>query len=276
MRILTGIDVNVEKQEWLVHRAARFAARTRGKLDLVYIGANKPSEAELAVRKLQELMQMVPEPCRGEVAAEAGDPVTYMLEKSTEYTALVVGPREPGGLERMLRGSSASRIIRQAHCACFIPRGDKPEGNPFRIVIGVHIHVEQSSWLVQQAGVWGRRCSGKVDAVYVDANRLPYIADAKVRERAKREWYVARAPERRALQGLLKQVEDKYRGAPRIAQGQPETAIEEMSPEYDLVLVGNLKRSGMAGYILNSVADHVILNSSCDVLTLPTAHHLTD
>lgn len=270
MRILLGIDLRINGHDWLIEQAAHFAARIGGRLDLLYV-SGREDEAVISGRRtsLKTMLRAVPEANRGTAMVLPGSPVEVLLEQTENVDALVVGPREPGALARFFVGPMATRVIHRAHCPVLIPRADLPEQDELRLLVGVDPHRESAKWLVEMAGEWATALRGRVDIAYVDPVRVPYIADATVRAQAQLELAQARKPDVRALQALLNTLDPSIRGEAVVAEGEPGTGVVDRSGDYGLVLVGTLERTGVSRLVLGSVAEHVVRNAACSVLTLP-------
>ena len=115
-----------------------------------------------------------------------------------------------------------------------------------------------------------------LDLAFVDPVRVPYIADAAVRERAAEELKEARRPDMEALEAFLATLPQPVRGTARVVEGEPGNAIIRESGDYTFVAVGTMERSGVARLVVGSVAEQVVRNAHCSVLTLPTVLHLED
>lgn len=270
MRILLGVDLRIDGHDWLAEQASLFAARLGARLDLLYV-AHREDEATTAGRKtaLDAILATLPDAVRGQAVVRAGVPVDGLLEATEDYDALVVGPREPGALTRWFVGPMAARVIHRARCPVLIPRADLPQEGELRLLVGVDPHRESAKWLVEMGGEWASALRARLDIAYVDPVRVPYIADATVRAQAQRELAEARKPDLAALQRLLATLPPETRGDAVIAEGEPGTGIVDRTGEYALVLVGTLERTGVARLVLGSVAEHVVRNAKCSVLTLP-------
>ncbi|MCO4748413.1 MAG: universal stress protein [Proteobacteria bacterium] len=270
MRILLGVDLRIGGHEWLVEQASHFAVRLGGKLDLLF-ASGREDETQMAKRKaaLETMLQAVPEAVRGETIVKPGAPIEVLIEQTEHVDALVVGPREPSALVRWFVGPMAARVIHRAHCPVLIPRAELPEGEEFRLLVGVDPHRESARWLVEMGGEWATALKGRIDIAYVDPVRVPHIADATVRAQAERELAEARKPDLRAIESLLVTLDASIRGDAILAEGEPGAGVVERSENYALVLVGTLERTGVSRLVMGSVAEHVVRNAACSVLTLP-------
>jgi nucleotide-binding universal stress UspA family protein len=274
MRILVAIDLAVSGHDWLIGRANDWAGHLKAMLDIVYVRRADVSLAEIDNyhAQLQMLLDKVEHDRRGIPRCVVGTADDILVQLSSEYEVLVVGPREPGALERMLRGTMAVRILLRAHCPILIPRAEKwsDSGTP-KILVAVDIHGPNQDKVVEYAARWTQTLGGRLDAVYAVAESIPHIKDDKIRARAEQEWLAGHQGEVDAVEAILAGVSDEIRGDALLRRGQPEAALVAMSDRYDMVVLGNRERDGLTGFILGAVAQHVVRNSKCDVLTLPTA-----
>jgi len=273
LRILVAVDLSATAHDWLVGRADDLAGRVGAVLDIVYVrSADLPLEKiDNIFARLQGLLGQVGATRRGVPRCEVGDPVGVLVQLSTEYDALVVGPREPGAVERMLRGTMAARILLKAHCPVLIPRANEWASEQARILVAIDINGRHQDRVVDFAARWTQALEGRLDAVFAVAETIPHIKEPTVRERAEREWLARHSAELQAVESLLADVPAEFRGEALLRRGQPEAALVVMSGGYHMVVLGNREREGLAGVLLGAVAQHVVRNSACDVLTLPTA-----
>ena len=272
MSVLVGIDLRASGHEWLVRRAADYAAGLGSPVDLVYMTAHPGGHQEERAQ-LQALLGHIPEARRGRARVEAMDPVEGLVTLSTEYELLVVGSREPPALERLMRGPMATRVLRAARCPVLVPRGEHGPGRSCRLLVGVDLEGPHPDSLISLAAPWARAVGGKLDALYVDTAGMPRIADRSVREAAEREWRALRAPKIQQLAGLLEAIDEPHRGSPVLEAGNPEDVLSQLSGQYDVVLVGNRDRLGLSRLILGAVGDLVVRRAESDVISLPTNLH---
>jgi nucleotide-binding universal stress UspA family protein len=258
-RFLVGVDLAAPGHDWLVDRAAAYATQAGGTVDLLFAGPQDP--------RLEALMQRVPVANRGVARCVAGSPEDVLVAATAGADALVVGPREPGALERMLKGTMATRVIKGAQCAVIVARGPRRDRPP-RLLVGLDLR-GQAGGMLATAAAWAVRLGGTVDGLYVDPTELPDAGAPEARTKLRKQLDAAREPIRRALAEVLATVPDAVRGEVRIEEGSPEAAIVDLSHEYDLVVVGTLGRPGVLGALRGSIADHVVRNAACDVLTVP-------
>ncbi len=274
MRILLAVDLATTSHDALLARTDRIARRLGARVDVVYVRREDATLAEIDhyEARLRALLAQI-EPARQGVARlEAGGEVDRALaEVAEDYDLAVVGPREPGALERLLRGVMAVRVLRHARCPVLVPRGEAPWEEPPRIVAGVDIRAPVQTMLVEQAGAWAAALGGRLDLVHAVPERIPTIREATVAARAEQEWRARHEVERQSLRALLSHVPEDARGEARLERGEPEDVLLACSRAAELVVVGNRNRSGLAGLVFGPVAGTVVRQAHCDVLTLNTA-----
>ena len=86
------------------------------------------------------------------------------------------------------------------------------------------------------------------------------------------DWITVRDSMRAKLEAMLDaHVAELHRGQAQVRRGEPEEMLIQMSAEYDLLLVGNREREGLAARImLGAVGGAVVRRAACDVISLPT------
>ncbi len=273
MRIVVAADLGTTGHSWLMERAVHYAHRLSARVDTLYVHSPGATNDELDSyhSRLDGLLEQVVEERRGQPRLVGGAAAETLIDISQEYDLLMVGPREPPALERVLLGPMSVRVLRRAHCPVLVPRSEPLPRGTIRMLVGIDVDGELGAEVLQLAAKWAERLDGHLDAVYATSDTLPPIKNREVRERAEREWAAAREPRRQALASLLAGVPQATRGEARLRAGEPEDALVSLSDDYHAVIVGNRERKGIAGWVLGTVAHHVARNAHCDVLTLPTA-----
>lgn len=268
MRSMIGVDLQAPYHEWVVERAIPLVQMIGGQVDMSFVG---PVDEEWR-RRLETLMALVPEGQRGSVRLESGSASQKLVEWSSDYDLLVLGPREPTAIQRVLRGAIVQRVLKVSRCAVMVPRQAEHLRGRWKCLVGVDINGKYCREVVSMAARWTQALGGELDAVYAIQDPMPVIPDSTLRARAAREWRTAREPERMKLDGLLREgVPDAHRGQAIVARGEPEDVLGELSAGYDVVVVGNRNREGLTRFLYGAVSENISRNANCDVLTLPTA-----
>jgi nucleotide-binding universal stress UspA family protein len=271
MRIVVAVDLAAPNMQALVARAAAFTGAVSGRLDLLYVLPADGAGEAAAREGLGALMAGVPEGVRGELRLPRGTPVEQIALASEHAHALVVGPRPPGALERLLLGTVAARVIRQARCAVLVPRQlDKPPATYAEVGLGLDPDAPTAPWLAAEAGRWASRLGARVHAMCADPLGMPWIPDAKVRHAAELEWRRAREPRRQQVLALLADRAPGLEAEAEVIAGEADSALVTASSRFPLLMVGTREREGVVAMLLGSVAEQVVQHAACDVLTIPT------
>ena len=279
MRLMVALDLKTEGHHWLLEQASRVTKLCNGTLDLIYVqteGEDDGAKLKGYEARLNEMLLLVEPEQRGEIRVVSGSLIDALAQISRTYEGMVVGPREPGALERLLVGTIATRVMRSAHCPVIIPRhvGEKKNEKP-KLVVGVDVNSSSFRWLVQQAGEWAAYLGGTLDAVYMTSSAaVTGIRNAYIREAAMKEWVIAQEPLRAKIATAMNEIPEANRGEAKVVAGDPENDLVGLSEAYDFIVVGNLEHSGLRGYLLGTVASHVVRSAQCDVITLPAAAYL--
>ncbi len=271
MRILVGVDLQASGHEWLIDRAAAWAERLGGKVDLAYVLGDHAETPDHHAR-LVAFGKRLPESHRGQVRIERGEPAEGLVRLSGEYDLVFMGSREPPALERLLKGHMATRVLRQAKCAVLVPCADRPVRDPPRLLVGVDVDGPDPGTVLRLAAQWADRLGGRVFALFAESGHLPHMPDRDHREAAEREWLAMRAPKAAKLKAMVEQyVPAEERGETLVRRGEPDEVLVELSNDHDLVIVGNRTRTGIAGLVFGPVGGQVVRRAHCDVLVVPSA-----
>jgi nucleotide-binding universal stress UspA family protein len=268
MRILLGVDLNAPGHEWLVERAGRFAGRASGRLDLWFV-ARAPEPDARDEQRLAHLLDRVPEAHRGAIHRAVGDPVQTLLTAATDYDAIVIGPRNPGAIERMIRGSVAMRVVHAAPGSVLVPRGEGESRGAPRVVVAVDLDSDPEG-LVDGAARWAKAMRARLDVAWVDPAAPPEPEEVAERTALRQRLEAARAPQRARLEALLARIDRAHRGEVRLEEGDPLRVLIDLSIEVDLLVVGTLGRGGWFGAWRASIAESLVRDARCDVLTIRT------
>jgi len=272
VRTLVGIDLRASSgHDRLVSRAAAYALRLGAVVDVVFFldGASEQPDQR---PRLDRMLAALPQALRGislidERAAAAG-----LVEMSGEYQLMVLGSCEPSAWVRLLKGAAAARVLRKALCPVLVPRGEGLPNHAPRMLVGVDVEGLDPGNILRHCAWWAEQLGGRLDALYVEENQLPHIAERAVREAAEREWSALRAPKFERLKDLLREsVVEENRGEPLLRQGDADAVLSKLSTEYDVVFVGNRDRDGLVRFVMGAVAAQVIRKAASDVISLPTA-----
>jgi nucleotide-binding universal stress UspA family protein len=257
MRMVVGVDLRAVEHEWLIQRSVVYAQRIGARIDVVFCA---PTPEPEHTARLNELLAAVPAANRGQPIIDPRAPADGLVELSKSADLVVVGSREPLAIDRILHGPMAARVLRHAACPVLVPRGERaPMPNP-RLLVGVDIEGPAPSAVLRWADKWAGHLQGTVHVVYAAQAHRGDFASTKDRITAE-------------LQKLLETyIGEDRRGGAVVRRGDPEEVLVQTSAEYDLVLVGNRDREGLARMLLGAVAGTIVRRAQCDVISFPTAN----
>lgn len=268
IRLAVALDLaEADDPDHLLRRATHYARAAGGVLDIVHV-TDDPARDRPTV---EALLTGIPEPLRGEARLLPGDIVDVLVAVSTELDLMIVGPREPQGLDGWLRGPTAVRVLRRAQCAVVIPKTDRFGDRPPRLLMGVDLSGETVRETVAMAGDLAARLGGTLDLLYTLPGTLPPVRRPDLRDAVFAAWETGHAEDKARVAALLATLPEAVQGEALIDPAEPEDAIVHRAGRYDLVVVGNRNRKGLGGLVLGPVAASVAQRAACDVLVLPTA-----
>jgi nucleotide-binding universal stress UspA family protein len=221
----------------------------------------------------QMLAGMAGSPVKVRTRIETGVPASRVLEIVREEAAdlLVVGTHGRSGLGRVVLGSVADRVLRQAACPVVTVRSDlrRDHRHPTRRIC----YATDFSETARAAWPWvlrlARPAAAEVDLVHVALGPLPdrHLAAEVIGEMARFFDEQARAEAERFLQNTEL---PRARVHVRIGHGVEADQIVHWARarEADLIIMGTHGWSGVVRWMLGSVAQRVIQTAPCPVLTV--------
>lgn len=237
------------------------------------------SDSELAVRARERLEQVVGLPVWGDLrvhpSVRVGTPFAELIAHCRERDAqlLVVGTRSGAGLERVMLGSTAERVLRKATRPVLIAKKALPEA-PRTVLVPTDFS-DAGRPAVEEALALARRWGARL----VFLHTIEPIAEAYV-------WPIQPG----AVQMYLaepEEIEPEWNDflasldlhgvdwGKKTEKGYATMAIVAVADQIpaDLVVMGTHGRTGLAHALLGSVAERVTREAPCSVLTVrPEAH----
>jgi nucleotide-binding universal stress UspA family protein len=231
----------------------------------------------LAERELARLVSAAGEKgVEAESVLAVGAPGRELVDVAIERGAdlIVIGTRGLTGLAHLVLGSTAEYVVRHAPCAVLTVHPDD-RGSlaaPRRVLVPVGLHDDPGAVGTEMRRVLGPAVlDASVLLVYSDhlpAYLQPWMGELgidqigleEIRGRLEEDL----APAADALRALGFEVELV------VSEGEPATVVGEIARtrEADLVAMGTHGRTGAAHLLLGSVAERVVQNAACPVLTV--------
>jgi nucleotide-binding universal stress UspA family protein len=230
-----------------------------------------------AVEELARLVESVTGPKPNvQPRIEDGPAAPTILEIAAREAVdlLVVGTHGRTGLPRIVLGSVADRLVRQATCPVLIARSApdaSPRGRIARICFAADFSPSAEAawrWVVTLATAAG----AEVDLVHVlfEPVAAPHMPPEAVEQMAQ----LLRDQGLAAAEGFLERSSlPRERVHVVLPTGAPGTQIVRRAQERqaDLIVLGTHGWSGLVRWMLGSVAHHVIQTAPCPVLTVGPA-----
>lgn len=210
------------------------------------------------------------------IRLENGPPAQRILEVVTEETAdlLVVGTHGRTGLGRVMLGSVADRLVRQAPCPVLTAPptpGSEHRGEIRRICFATDFSPSAGAawpWVVALASA----ANADVDLVHVTFEPVAdrHLSPAAISRMAQALQEQGRADVERFLE---RSALPRERIRVHLARGVAGEQIVHRAREQatDLIVLGTHGWSGVVRWMLGSVAHHVIQTAPCPVLTVSPA-----
>lgn len=204
---------------------------------------------------------------------ESASPETAIVEHATEHDVdlVVMGTHGRKGMDRLLSGSVAEEVVRQAPCPVFTVLAqdeDAPQTPIDRILVPVDLS-EQSPLVVEHAAALGEAYGAPLDLLHVvEEAAFPsaYGVDPlsptqpDVQERAQE-----------ALEALAAEIEDADVAVrTHVLAGYAARDIVDFASEQaaDLIVMATHGRTGLQRFLIGSVTEKVVRSASCPVFTV--------
>jgi len=179
------------------------------------------------------------------------------LSEELGVTGIVVGSVGHSTIERLLLGSTAEGVVRNASRPVLVIRGALESIR--RVLLPIDMD-DGSRTSVRYAL---RKLPGDVELEAVHAIAFPRMIDPEIAPALPDD-----AESSRRLRAFLDDLGGK-RIAARVVLGEPARGILDAAGEADLVLIATRGRKGLARALLGSVAQKVVRHADVAVLVLP-------
>ncbi len=251
--------------------------------DYLEITARVPQQIETDTR---QSLESLAETCRTndlEVTCEVlqGEPASAVVSAAQERRAqlIVVGTRGQRGLDYLLLGSTAQRVVQRATCPVVtVHPQDAPGPRPIRRILAATDFSEESRAAIAAARTLAGRGGELAVFLLVHAYVVPYdlmSSDGSVSipdiPDGLGQWRTAQLEVEERLEAWARPLrQDGLEVETLGLEGYPPEAIIETAVEHrvDLIATGTHGRTGLSHVLLGSTAERVIHKAPCPVLTL--------
>jgi nucleotide-binding universal stress UspA family protein len=281
-RLLLATDSS-EFSEGAIREAIRMAKRCGSKLTAISVIETNPEFESTAPQVLEKMEKEVrghlnsvqsrakQEGVACEIAVHEGeDSYKYIVDEAVaqKSTMIIMGRRGKKGFRRLVMGSTTSWTIGHAPCSVLVvPRNAQVD---FKSIVVATDGSPHSAVAASEAIGIAKRNSAKLTVIAVVPADIAMPTDidfaAIQREKlADQEMQVAEKNARAVKDAAQKAGVDAQAF---VMSGKPADAIIEIAKDKaaDLVVVGSHGRTGLDRLLMGSVAERVIVLSSCAVL----------
>jgi nucleotide-binding universal stress UspA family protein len=210
-----------------------------------------------------------------EVFVERGAAYAEIVRCADRWRAdfVVIGSHGRAGLARAILGSVAERVARHAHCSVLVARPFEGNG----VVLAATDLSDPSLPAIAAGAAAAKRAGARLVVVsviewpsFVSSSFVGVMGTLPALPPIELQMQLRDAT-RSTLERAMEQVGAV--GEARVLEGSAASAIVSCAEELrsQLVVVGSHGRSGLARLALGSVAESVIRNASCSVLTVRLA-----
>ncbi|MFQ5786950.1 MAG: universal stress protein [Thermodesulfobacteriota bacterium] len=191
------------------------------------------------------------------------------VAKEEKVDFLAIGTHGRAGMDRVILGSVAERIVRKARCPVMVIRGRKYVGFK-RIIVPIDLS-DCSRIALEYAVATARAHKSKLTIlhVYEEAFIEPYVNAANSEEEADEIIKEIERVNEIKYDEFLKTVDlSGVEYEKLLKKGIPETDIVEIAKEQqaNLIVMGTHGRSGIKHVLIGSTAEEVVRAVHCDII----------
>lgn len=248
--------------------------------DYLEIDARIPTQIQDATRRSLEAIAAQHRQGGLKVSCEValGEPCDVILSIAASRRAdlIVVGTRGQRGLDYLLLGSTAQRVVQRATCPVLTvhPQDAEKERPIRRILAATDFSVEAESALLASLAL-SSGAPADTQVILLHAYLVPYDlmgADGFVSAAAGLEqWQTAQADVEQRLESCSQQLRESGVAVETLGlEGYPPEVVIDKAREnaVDLIAMGTHGRTGLTHVLLGSTAERVIHRAPCPVLTV--------
>jgi nucleotide-binding universal stress UspA family protein len=285
-KILVPVDFS-DHSKFAAQKALSLAQVCRATLYFLHVGETAKTSAERLCTFLNELHAPENVGIKKFVAQGIPESVILSTAQKLETDAIIMGHRGLSGLKQLMQGSVAAKILREAECPVLIIKKKKQQefgGYVLPQIRNIEEAFQADNILVpldfSPASKQAFRYAAYLAHTYNSTIYTLTVYDRKFKEEGDdRKKHTAIIVHRRKIQ-LWKAFPELIRTTPYnrseirvkrlLLDGDPFAKIESVcqKKEIDLVLMGTNGRTGLEHLLIGSVAEKVLRNIACPVMTI--------
>jgi nucleotide-binding universal stress UspA family protein len=270
--ICLGASGCMETKLYVLHTIEKFP---HDYLHLLSSTAHTDMKQKLEEDAIARIQAMIPEEIRGKgdiiPMVRFGKPFLEIIQVAKEENVdlLVIGTHGRAGVDRVILGSVAERIVRKAGCPVMVIRDRKYTGFK-RIIVPIDFS-DCSRKALEYAIATANSHNSKLTIlhVYEESFIEPYVNAANSEEEAGEIMKEIEQVNETKYDEFLKTID--LRGVEYdklLVKGIPETEIVEIAMEQqaDLIVMGTYGRTGIKHILIGSTAEEVVRAVHCDII----------
>jgi nucleotide-binding universal stress UspA family protein len=286
-KILVPVDFS-EHSQFAAQQALSFAGVCGTQVYFLHVGETADQSAARLCRFVSELPHDQSLQIKRFVAQGTPENVILSSARKLEVNAILMGHRDLSGLQHLIKGSVAEKVLREAICPVMVIKKKKPKefgGYVLPQLRNITDAFQADKILVpldfSPASKQALRHAVYLASCYNSTIYTLTIFDKKYKEVGEdRKKHTAVIVHGRKIQlwkafpDLLRSIPGYSREETRIKRilldGDPFSKIESIvaKKEIDLVLMGTNGRTGLEHFLIGSVAEKVIRSIRCPVMTI--------
>jgi len=181
---------------------------------------------------------------------------------------VVVGTRGVTGLQRMVVGSTAERLLRHCPAPVWIVKSESA-GALKKVLVATDFS-PVSGHALQVAAQLARGAQAELDVIHVIESAESIVSAEQMTELGLSVRKINNAAKKQFADFTHAAIGDFSEDHMRVVKGKPWKAISDQSRRMsvDLIVLGTVGRSGIPGILLGNTAEKVLQNSKCDMLAV--------
>jgi nucleotide-binding universal stress UspA family protein len=202
-----------------------------------------------------------------------GKPFLEVIQvaKEKDVDIITIGTHGRAGVDRVILGSVAERVVRKAHCPVMVVRSEKYIGFK-RIIVPIDFS-DCSRMALEYAAATARAHRSKLTILHVYEGSFvePYIKAANSEEEADEIMKEIERVNETKYDEFLKTIDlSGVEYEKLLKKGIPKTDIVEtaMEQQANLIVMGTHGRSGIKHTLIGSTAEEVVRTVHCDIVVV--------
>ena len=270
--ICLGVSKCMKTKLYVLHTIEKFPHDYK---HLLSSAAHTNMKQKLEEEAMEKIKAMLPEELLGSEdivpIVRFGKPFLEIIKvaKDKDVDLMAIGTHGRAGVDRVILGSVAERVVRKAGCPVMVIRGKKYVGFK-RIIVPIDFS-DCSRKALEYAAATARAHKSKLTIlhVYEESFVEPYVNAANSEEEANEIIKEIERVNETKYDEFLKTVDlSGVEYEKLLKKGIPETDIVEIAMEQqaNLIVMGTHGRSGIKHILIGSTAEEVVRTVHCDII----------